>query len=87
MHIQDIFWQKFKNSLFPKFAICTFINLTLFSTSYVKGVLRISDGLPWWLSGKRIHLPIQETDSILGWKDPVEKEMATHSDILAWEIS
>jgi len=22
----------------------------------------------------------------LGWKDPVEKEMATHSSILAWEI-
>ena len=23
---------------------------------------------------------------ILGWKDPLEKEMATHSSILAWEI-
>jgi len=23
----------------------------------------------------------------LGWKDPLEKEMATHSSILAWEIS
>ena len=23
----------------------------------------------------------------LGWEDPVEKEMATHSSILAWEIS
>ena len=22
----------------------------------------------------------------LGWKDPMEKEMATHSSILAWEI-
>jgi len=22
----------------------------------------------------------------LGWKDPLEKEMATHSSILAWEI-
>ena len=22
----------------------------------------------------------------LGWKDPVEKEMATHSSILAWKI-
>ena len=22
----------------------------------------------------------------LGWKDPLEKEMATHSNILAWEI-
>ena len=22
----------------------------------------------------------------LGWEDPLEKEMATHSSILAWEI-
>ena len=22
----------------------------------------------------------------LGWKDPLEKEMATHSSILAWRI-
>ena len=22
----------------------------------------------------------------LGWEDPVEKDMATHSSILAWEI-
>jgi len=22
----------------------------------------------------------------LGWKDPLEEEMATHSSILAWEI-
>ena len=23
---------------------------------------------------------------LLAWKDPLEKEMATHSSILAWEI-
>ena len=23
----------------------------------------------------------------LGWEDPLEKEMETHSSILAWEIS
>ena len=28
-------------------------------------------------------LTIQET---LGWEDPLEKEMATHSSICAWEI-
>ena len=22
----------------------------------------------------------------LGWKDPLEKEMATHSSVLSWEI-
>ena len=29
----------------------------------------------------------QETGvQLLGWEDPLEKEMATHSNILAWEI-
>ena len=44
-------------------------------------------GLPWCLSGKRICLLRQETwVRSLGWEDPLEKEMATHSSILAWEI-
>ena len=30
---------------------------------------------------------MQETwFQFLGWKDPLEKEMETHSSILAWEI-
>ena len=34
------------------------------------------------------HLPMQETwVRPLGWEDPLEKEMATHSSILAWETS
>ena len=34
------------------------------------------------------HLPaMQETQvQFLGWEDPLEKEMATHSSILAWKI-
>ena len=40
----------------------------------------------WW----RIYLPMQETQETsvisLGQKDPMEKEMATHSSILAWKI-
>ena len=45
-------------------------------------------GLPRWLSGKRIHLPTQERQvQASGQEDPLEKEMATHSSILAWEIS
>ena len=35
----------------------------------------------------RIHLPMQETQvQSLVWEDPLEKEMATNSRILAWEI-
>ena len=31
--------------------------------------------------------PMRETQvQSLGWEDPLEKEMATHSSILAWKI-
>ena len=44
----------------------------------------------WWLSGKEwacTARDLQETgDRSLGWEDPLEKKMATHSSILAWEI-
>ena len=35
------------------------------------------------------NLPaVQETGVLsLGWEEPLEKEMATHSSILAWKIS
>ena len=34
------------------------------------------------------HLPTKQETRVrfLGWEDPLEKEMATHSGILAWEI-
>ena len=34
------------------------------------------------------HLPTMQETWVrsLGWEDPLEKEMATHSSILAWEI-
>ena len=36
---------------------------------------------------KRTHLPMQETwVQSLGGENPLEKEMAAHSRILAWEI-
>ena len=44
-------------------------------------------GASWWFSGKEStcqgkRLGVQS----LGQEDPLEKEMATHSRILAWEI-
>ena len=34
--------------------------------------------------------PVQETQEVqvqsLGWEDPLEKEMATHTSVLAWKI-
>ena len=34
------------------------------------------------------HLPAMQETCVrsLGWEDPLEKEMATHSSILAWRI-
>ena len=34
------------------------------------------------------NLPVRQDTQVrsLGWEDPLEKEMATHSSILAWEI-
>ena len=34
------------------------------------------------------HLPAMQETQVrsLGWEDPVEKEMATHSSTLAWRI-
>ena len=34
------------------------------------------------------RLPTMQDTQVqsLGWEDPLEKEMATHSSILAWEI-
>ena len=42
--------------------------------------------LPRWLSDKESPA-VQETRvRSLGWEDPLEEEMATHSSILAWRI-
>ena len=57
-----------------------------------EGVLRfeqLSCALRGFLHGSavKIRLPMQDTwVQSLGQKDPLEKEMATHSSILAWEI-
>ena len=57
------------------------------------------EDIQWQISFKRASLmiqrikntpPMQETEEIqvqsLGWEDPLEKEMATHSSVLAWRI-
>ena len=44
-------------------------------------------GLPWWLRRSSVCLAMPETQvQSLGWEHPLEKEMATHSSILAWKI-
>ena len=42
--------------------------------------------LPRWSSGKETPASARDRGLIPGGKDPLEKEMATHSNILAWKI-
>ena len=50
--------------------------------------------LPFWFSSKSLvaqmvkHLPTMRETRVqsLGWEDPLEKVMATHSSTLAWKI-
>ena len=61
-----------------------FISYSLYSSSTCK-----SSGEGASLVAQTIkHLPeVQETwVQSPGWEDPLEKEMATHSSILAWKI-
>ena len=48
--------------------------------------LLFSKTLGWWFRGKESTSYAGELGSILDQEDPLEKEMATHSSILAWEI-
>ena len=44
-------------------------------------------GLSRWLRWERIYMPMLKTQVwSLGWEDPLEEEMATHSSVLAWKI-
>ena len=47
-------------------------------------ILRRFWGPPWWLSGKVELLMKEMWARSLDWEDPLEKEMATHSSVLAW---
>ena len=44
--------------------------------------------LPWWLRGRVKNIPAMRETWVLSlsWEDPLEKDMATHSSILAWRI-
>ena len=43
-------------------------------------------GLPWWLRQKNPPAMWETSIRSLGWEDPLEEGMATHSSILAWRI-
>ena len=37
-------------------------------------------------TGENLTLMLETQVQVLGWKDPLEKEMAIHSNISAWKI-
>ena len=43
-------------------------------------------GFPWWLSNEESACSVGDLGSTPGSEDPLEKGMATHSNILAWRI-
>ena len=68
-------------SIFKRVIICSHLVKPILLNS-IKDCMGASQVVQW----KRICLPIQETwVQSLGWEDPLEKEMATHSSILAWK--
>ena len=61
--------------------------VTFTGTITLMRTIQLTIGLPRWVSGWRIRLPMKETQvRPLGQEHPLEKEMATHSSILAWRI-
>ena len=43
-------------------------------------------GFPGGSDGKESTCQAGDVGSILGWEDPLEKEMVTYCNILAWKI-
>ena len=43
-------------------------------------------GCIWWHSGMPANAGDKMWVRSLGWEDPLEEEMATHSSFLAWRI-
>ena len=57
------------------------------SSRMYPGHFPLTFGLSWWLSQLVNSLPVMQETRIqsLGREDPLKKEMATHSNIFAWE--
>ena len=80
---KSAFWYFWVMSSGLKWTRITWSKLVPFQ-SEISNYSRASQVAQWW----RICLPRQEMWVwSLGQEDPLEKELATHSNILAWEIS
>ena len=71
------------------YIVTTFLLNKYSSTTRYLKVLQFSTTLFWlprWLSVKNLPAKQETWVRSLGWKDPLEEEMATYSSILALEI-
>ena len=65
------------------------ISKSVINWSYIKVECRVNsreNQLSRWLSGKESSCQARDVGSIPGSKDPLEKDLATHSSILVWKI-
>ena len=81
----DHLWQSFRHSGFCWLCPHVII-LSHFFFFCIYCNLAVSSGLPLWLSSKELPAMQESLVQSLGCEGPLEKKMATHSSILAWEI-
>ena len=84
MHLSNILFYHNITSKFLsiKDTLCYFSTCCVYFGLYIY----VSEGLPCWLNGKESTCNSGDTVQFLGWEDPLEKKMAVHFSILAWEI-
>ena len=88
IHLELLLWyQKYSDDLF---SIHDYTETKELQSISFTQIFTRSQGFPGGTVGK--NLPATWGDagdvgSILGWEDPLDEEMATHPNILAWEVS
>ena len=66
--------------------VCTPLGGAVYSAYAQYPVFNPNSSEPWCSDGKESACNMGDLGSSLGWKDPLEKETVTHSNILAWRI-
>ena len=61
------------------------INISSY-TIFIYHLFIVSDSIYFGKDGKESACTVGDLGSALDWEDPLEKEMSTHSSILAWRI-
>ena len=51
-----------------------------------RGANKVCHRLPWWLRCRESVCTVGDLVLSLGWEDPLEESMATHSSFLTWRI-